>query len=562
MRHWKLAVAYVAVIGVGIAWAGQVPNPINADNTITAGDFLLGNGAQRATDSGWSLVPMSRGGCNAALTAAANNLLYSTTSGCALLPTANSSILATNGSGTPIWTTSLPGGISVPAADLPLPTSATLGGLEAQTCATHQWLDIIPTTQVQPSCAQPAFSDLSGLIAASQLIAPTISAFGGIYAITCPSHQWIDVVPTSGAQPTCAQPGITDVSGVSASSPLSYSAGTFALNYSTGLSTSGGNLVLATPTATTIGGVESVTCASHNWIDQVTTAGVHVCAQPAFSDISGTLPLTQLATQAADTVVMNASGASAAPTATSLASLGGTNSCAGASNAMTYNSSTHAWGCNTISGGTGSSANPSAQVGTSAVNGVAATYMTSDSAPPINQAMSPTWTGTHQFNVPPLVTAGAAQTSATLRPEGVVYSITATQSTGTGTGEQTLASYSLPANSLDIAGRNIRIVALFKHAANSDTVTNKLYFGSEVMTDAGGAASNQVTIVTCYILKTGTNTQNVSFLAQRGTVAVSPTEFAATETDSSAITIKATATDGTSSAGDGNLVGFFVEYLN
>ena len=44
--------------------------------------------------------------------------------------------------------------------------------------------------------------------------------------------------------------------------------------------------------------------------------------------------------------------------------------------------------------------------------------------------------GNHQFNVPPLVTAGAAQTSATLRPEGVVYSITATQSTGSGTGEQ------------------------------------------------------------------------------------------------------------------------------
>ncbi|MGD0190191.1 MAG: hypothetical protein ABSD74_05585 [Rhizomicrobium sp.] len=403
MRHWKLAAAIAVVTGIGTAWAGQVPNPINADNTIIVGDFLLGNGAQRVTDSGWSLVPMAKGGCNAALTATANDLLYSTSSGCALLPTANSSILATNGSGALAWATSLPGGIMVPAGDLPLPTSTTLGGLEAQTCAAHQWLDVIPTTQVQPSCAQPTFSDLSGSIAASQLIAPTTSAFGGIFAIACPSHQWIEVIPASGTQPTCAQPAITDISGISATSPLSYSAGAFALNIGTGLTTSGGNLVLATPTATTIGGVESVTCVSHQWINQVTTAGVHNCTQPAFSDVSGSiaasqliapttsafggvyaiscpthqwidviptsgtqpacaqpgfadvsgsLALSQMAAQSADTVDMNASGSSGSPTAVAMPT-SGTNGCAGSSNALTYNTATHAWGCNTISGGGG-----------------------------------------------------------------------------------------------------------------------------------------------------------------------------------------------------------------
>ena len=45
-----------------------------------------------------------------------------------------------------------------------------------------------------------------------------------------------------------------------------------------------------------------------------------------------------------------------------------------------------------------SSANPTALVGTTAVNGTASTFMTSDSAPAINLAMTPTWTGTHQFN--------------------------------------------------------------------------------------------------------------------------------------------------------------------
>jgi len=48
--------------------------------------------------------------------------------------------------------------------------------------------------------------------------------------------------------------------------------------------------------------------------------------------------------------------------------------------------------------GTTSFANPSASVGTSAVNGSASTAMRSDGAPAINQTMTPTWTGKHTFN--------------------------------------------------------------------------------------------------------------------------------------------------------------------
>lgn len=43
-------------------------------------------------------------------------------------------------------------------------------------------------------------------------------------------------------------------------------------------------------------------------------------------------------------------------------------------------------------------ANPSATVGTAAVNGSAATAMRSDGAPAINLTMSPTWTGNHTFS--------------------------------------------------------------------------------------------------------------------------------------------------------------------
>jgi len=51
-----------------------------------------------------------------------------------------------------------------------------------------------------------------------------------------------------------------------------------------------------------------------------------------------------------------------------------------------------------VTGASINSANPSASVGPTAVNGTATTFMTSDSAPAINLTASYTWTGTHTFN--------------------------------------------------------------------------------------------------------------------------------------------------------------------
>ncbi len=46
-------------------------------------------------------------------------------------------------------------------------------------------------------------------------------------------------------------------------------------------------------------------------------------------------------------------------------------------------------------------ANPTAQIGLTVVNGVAATAMRSDAAPPLNQGIGPTWTGRHAWSVSP-----------------------------------------------------------------------------------------------------------------------------------------------------------------
>lgn len=84
--------------------------------------------------------------------------------------------------------------------------------------------------------------------------------------------------------------------------------------------------------------------------------------------------LSGLPAIAADNALVNSSGTTAAPVATPLGS------CSGATNALTYNTTTHAFGCNAISGG-GSGANPTATIGATAVNGSATTFMRSDGAP-------------------------------------------------------------------------------------------------------------------------------------------------------------------------------------
>lgn len=74
---------------------------------------------------------------------------------------------------------------------------------------------------------------------------------------------------------------------------------------------------------------------------KVSTAGA-VTIQGTFT-ATGLIGLANLATQAADTLLANATGGAASPTAVTIGS------CSAASSALTYNTSTHAFGCNTIS---------------------------------------------------------------------------------------------------------------------------------------------------------------------------------------------------------------------
>jgi hypothetical protein len=96
---------------------------------------------------------------------------------------------------------------------------------------------------------------------------------------------------------------------------------------------------------------------------------------------------------------------------------------------------------------TGTSANPSASVGLTAVNGVAGTLMTSDSAPALSQAIAPTWTGAHTWTV-----AGTA-TGITLNNSGTGVTLTAAN-TSTSTSNAAIIASSSSSSAAAIRATN------------------------------------------------------------------------------------------------------------
>jgi hypothetical protein len=78
-------------------------------------------------------------------------------------------------------------------------------------------------------------------------------------------------ISTSGV-PASAQPAFTDISGTVAAAQL------------------------PNPSATTLGGVRSAAAVSNQWINSISTGGIPSLSQPAFSNLSGTATVAQLPT--------------------------------------------------------------------------------------------------------------------------------------------------------------------------------------------------------------------------------------------------------------------------
>jgi hypothetical protein len=165
-----------------------------------------------------------------------------------------------------------------------------------------------------------------------------------------------------------------------------------------------------------------------------------------------------------------------------------------------------------------------------------------------------------RWAITPAIAAGNG--GSTINPEGLLSANLTSTGTAAGTAEQTLLTFSLPAKTLSAAKKGVKIKAWGVTAANANNKTMKLYFGAAVITTLTAATNNKGWELELEVYKTGSSTQVVFGKGQVDTTNVTALVTTGTETDTAAIVIKVTGTDGTDSAGDIVAKGLTVEMVN
>lgn len=230
---------------------------------------------------------------------------------------------------------------SLVGADLPNPSSSSLGGVQSAAAVVHQWVNSISTSGV-PVLSQPAFADISGSITPAQCPNPTASTTGCIQSYAAVASQWINAISTGGV-PSSSQPTFSDVAGQASLPQLPSIGGTTILSNITGGTATPAANSLTSIIDAIIGSAQGSiiyrsgtvwTALSPGTSGQVlTTSGP--AANPSWTAVTGTGTVTSVATNAGLTggpittsgtiglapistgnVLANVSGGSAAPSAT------------------------------------------------------------------------------------------------------------------------------------------------------------------------------------------------------------------------------------------------------
>lgn len=173
------------------------------------------------------------------------------------------------------------------------------------------------------------------------------------------------------------------------------------------------------PTSTTLGGVKSIIGVAHNWIRSISNTGGATLSQPLCADLSDAttfcnltatngVTFANISTLTADQVLGNFSGVTA-----NIAGLTLTN-CSTGSSAMTYSTATHLFGCNSITGGTGTvtTTGSPATAQIAAFSGATSitTATTTGTGSTVVLAAAPTLTGTPVLGTPTATSLGITGT--------------------------------------------------------------------------------------------------------------------------------------------------------
>ncbi len=177
-----------------------------------------------------------------------------------------------------------------------------------------------------------------------------------------------------------------------------------------------------------------------------------------------------------------------------------------------------------------------------------------------------TFTGLNTFDQPPVIRAGDTGT-ATLLPMGALSKQYSAAGIGNGADltDDTLFTYSLPADALDANNRTIMVDAFGSFAANGNNKTVKLWFGTSLVFSSGVLTNNNVGWSARLMLgRTGASAQIGSGFGMAGSTPFPvPLPLVGTEATTGAITIKVTgASPTTGAANDVKGYGMVVTYLN
>lgn len=171
-----------------------------------------------------------------------------------------------------------------------------------------------------------------------------------------------------------------------------------------------------------------------------------------------------------------------------------------------------------------------------------------------------TYTGNKVFNGTITMQAGALATGTYFAPSGdLTTTVGVIGSSATNT-TQTLGSYTLPANVLDAAGRNLEIIAWGNVAANAAPKTVRLLFGGQGFstgTQTGNGYSWQLTGI---VLKNTANSQSIRFTGTASGGALTMTSATDTSVDTSTIAITVTCADASAAQSNVLMHGFIIRY--
>jgi hypothetical protein len=144
-----------------------------------------------------------------------------------------------------------------------------------------------------------------------------------------------------------------------------------------------------------------------------------------------------------------------------------------------------------------------------------------------------------------------------------VIHVNVTPAATTGTSEETLMSFSLPANALNVNGRGLRITVAGETAANANSKTFTITFGSVTLVTATGAYNGIGLNASATLLRSGV----ASFVARTSLFGgTTPLAFTASVSSggtdlTAAVTIAVKATTATA-IGDATATFLLVEILN